>query len=280
MSRPARAVLLALAQAAVAPATAAPTADGTQPSATQAPTGTAATVQVDRLSDEHAGKGLDIGPLAHSPAGASPYLGPAEAPVVVNVFTDFQCPVCKRAADPIKQLAVDFPGQVKVVVRNSAPPAHPRSQAVALAALAAGNQGKYWQYYDRLWEDPHARDDISLEVIARALELDIERWKKDVSDPANAARVREESDAAIRLGAEGTPAFFVNGARQVGWGSFRDLRRSVEREIAAGAALATSGAAPGAIAEARIRATATKNAQREGEAVPNVDDWVNVLLAP
>jgi protein-disulfide isomerase len=188
--------------------------------------------------------------------------------------------VCKRAADPIKQLAFDFPDQVKVVVRNNALPMHARSQATALAALAAGNQGKYWAYYDRLWANPGARDDASLLRIAQALALDLDRWKKDIADPASSARVRAESDAALRLGAMGTPGFFVNGMRQVGWGSFRDLHDRVQREIAAGAQLAASGTPAKAIAEARIRQTAERNPKGDGEAAPDVDDWVKVLLAP
>lgn len=254
-------------------------ADAVAPAAPPVPAKPAAP-PVDRLSDEQAGKGLDLTAIAHSPADASPYLGPAEAPVVVNVFTDFQCPVCKRAADPIKQLAFDFPDKVKVVVRNNALPMHARSEATALAALAAGQQGKFWQYYDRLWAAPGARDEGSLARIATELELDLERWKKDRADPANVARVHSESAAAVRLGAAGTPGFFVNGMRQVGWGSFRDLHDRVERELAAGSSLATAGTSAKAIAEARIRQTADRNPKREGEGAPNVDDWVKVLLAP
>lgn len=235
---------------------------------------------IDRLSDEHAGKGVDLTGIAHSPADASPYLGPADAPVVVNVFTDFQCSVCKRAADPIKQLAIDFPGKVKVVVRHNALPTHTRAKSAAIAAIAAGNQGKFWEYYDRLWAAPSAREPAALTQIAQDLGLDLERWKKDVRDPASGARVQAESDAAVRLGALGTPGFFVNGMRQVGWGSFRDLRGRVEREIAAGASLSAAGTPSRQVAEARIRQDVERNTKREGEAAPDVDDWVKVLLAP
>ncbi len=254
-------------------------ASAAPPAAPPAPTAQAAPV-VDRLSDEQAGKGIDLAGIAHSPADGSPYLGPAEAPVVVNVFTDFQCSVCKRAADPIKQLAVDFPDMVKVVVRHNALPSHPRARATAIAAMAAGNQGKFWPYYDRLWASPGARDDASLARIAVDLALDLDRFKKDLADPATAARVQAESDAANRLGAAGTPGFFVNGTRQVGWGSFRDLRARVEREIAAGATLAAAGASPRSVAEARIRQTAERNPKRDQEPAPNADEWVKVLLAP
>lgn len=236
--------------------------------------------RADRMSDEHAGKDLDLSSLAHSPAGGSPYLGPAEALVVVNVFTDYQCPVCKRSADPVKQLAADFPGKVKVVLRNNALPMHARAEASAIAALAAGNQGKFWEYYDRLWAETSARDDASFERFARELGLDVERWKKDVADPETRARVRRESESAVKLGVPGTPGFFVNGQRQMGWGSYRDLRGRVEREIGAAASLVASGTAAKDVPAARIRATAEQNPKRDGDPAIQVDEWVKVLLAP
>src|SRR5262245_13482105 len=87
-------------------------------------------------TDEGAGKGVDMMLISHSPKDGSPYLGPKDAVVVVNVFSDFQCPVCKRAADPVKQLVVDFLDRVKVVFRDNALEMHGRSKPLALAAMA------------------------------------------------------------------------------------------------------------------------------------------------
>ncbi len=236
-------------------------------------------MSVDRMTDEWAGKGADLEKIAHSPADGSPYLGPKDAAVVVNVFIDFQCPVCTRVADPIKQLVLDFPDKVKVVYRNNALSSHSRAEATARAAMAAARQGKFWPYFDRLFAEFRARDDASLRRIATDLGLDGERFDKDLADPKIAELVRRESDAAVRLGVPGTPGLFVNGFRQMGWGSYRDLHNSVKREIAAADAASNSGKRPGEIAQARIRATADQNPKREGEAAVNADDWVKVLLA-
>lgn len=276
LRRSVRTLLPVLAVALVAAALPLRAADGPTP---VVPAATPAPPAVDRTSDEHAGKGIDLAKIAQSPADGSPFLGPEDAPVVVNVFTDYQCPVCKRIADPIKQLVADFPGTVKVVVRNNALPSHSRAQASALAALAAGRQGKFWPYYDRLWAEQSARDDASFERFAADLGLDLERWKKDVADPASVAAVRRESDAAVRLGVPGTPGFFVNGQRQMGWGSYRDLRARVEREVKAVAALVAAGTPEKDAAAARIRATAEQNPKRDGDPAVQVDDWVKVLLA-
>lgn len=231
-------------------------------------------------TDETAGKGADVERIGHSPADGSPYLGSKEAPVLVNIFSDFQCPVCRRSADPIKQLILDFPeGSVKVVFRHNALTMHPRSQAAALAALAAGKQGKFWQYYDTLFTNPVAYDDASLKQAAQGLGLDIARWEKDIADPKNLEKIREESASAVKLGAPGTPGIFVNGLRENGWGSYGGLKGMVEREIAKGRELAATGTPTPKIPAARIRAMAGTNrkAAKEGDIDPEV--WVRLLTA-
>jgi protein-disulfide isomerase len=165
-------------------------------------------------------------------------------------------------------------------VRNNALPSHVRAKPAAIAAVAAAKQGKYWDYYDKLWAKIGARSDLDLERMAMAAGLDVPRWKADLADPGSAARVQAESDAAVRLGASGTPALFVNGVRQVGWGSYRDLHDKVAREIAATDPLIQGGTPARSVAEARIRQSADRNQKRDGEAAPDLDDWVKVLLAP
>lgn len=231
------------------------------------------------ITDETAGKTADLSKIAHSPKDASPYLGAADALVVVNVFTDFQCPVCKRAADPIKQLVLDYPDKVKVVFRNNALPTHGRSQPAALAAMAAGQQGKFWEYYDRIFANPSALDDASLAQSATALGLDLEQWNKDIADPKSLKRIQDESAAAIRLGVPGTPGIFVNGYRQVGWGSYLDLRATVGREITAAEALVAKGTKSKDVPSARVREMAVKNVKKDGEAAVDTDAWAKVLLA-
>jgi len=231
------------------------------------------------MSDRVAGKGADLAKIGHSPRKGSPYLGPASAPVVVNVFSDFQCSVCARAADPVKQLVLDFPDKVKVVFRQNALPSHPRALPAAVAALAAGRQGKFWQYHDRLFAGQRALDDASLRGIASDLGLDLAQWEKDIADPEVALRVREESAAAIRVGALGTPGIFVNGIRQAGWGSYGGLRQIVQREIAAAEALVASGTALSDALAQRVRAMAEKNPPEKGAPPVSVEDWVKVLLA-
>jgi len=236
-------------------------------------------VEVDRSSDEWAGKEADLDKIGHSPKDGSPYLGPEKAPVVVNVFTDFQCPVCRRSADPIKQLVLDRPDKVKVVFRNNALPTHARSHAAALAARAAGRQGRFWPFYDRLFADPSALDEAGLKQTASDLGLDVDQWQRDMVDPKNAEKIEQESAAAVRLGVPGTPGIFVNGIRSTGWSAYRNLRWDVDKEIAEGEALAKAGTSLTDIPAVRIRATADRNPKSPGEGQVNADEWAKVLLA-
>ncbi len=234
---------------------------------------------LDSQSDEGAGKGVDVTKLGVSPKGPeSPYVGPREALVVVNVFSDFQCPVCKRSADPIKQLAADFPGKVKVYFRHNALAMHGRSKPAALATMAAKNQGKFWQYHDKLFETGQL-DDASFEQFAKDLGLDVAKFKADMADPAMAARVDQEAKWAESMGATGTPGFFVNGVRQVGWGSYMALKSMVQRELEKSEEAIAQGTPKAQVLQKRIAATASANSKNEGEGAINGDLWAKQLTA-
>lgn len=233
---------------------------------------------VDATNDEWAGKDADVSAIGSSPSNGSPYLGAPDPLVVVNVFSDFQCPVCRRTADPVKQLVLDYPWAVKVVFRHNALPIHPRAQAAAVAAVAAGKQGKFWQYHDRLFADQRALDDDALRQIAIDLGLDVAQWAHDAGDPKSVERVRLESAAAVRLGAASTPGIFINGIRQIGWASYRHLSRLVRAELAAAEALARSGTPRTAVPAARVRMS-VRSQLGVDTSVKDVEQWVDVLLA-
>jgi protein-disulfide isomerase len=242
-----------------------------------APPAAAKPQSLDSQSDEGAGKGADLAAIAKSPKDKVPYLGvDDDARVLVTVFSDFQCPVCRRSADPIKQLVLDFPGKVKVVFRHNALEMHGRSQPAAVAALAAQRQGKFWQFHDKLFETGRL-DDAGLLDHARAIGLDVAKFQSDLADGQLVEWVRNESKMAESLGASGTPAFFVNGQRQVGWGSYMALKSMVAREIAAGDALVQAGAKPGSVVRKRIQDQANSNGKNEGETVIDGKKWADLL---
>ncbi len=160
-----------------------------------------------------------------------PAYGPVDAPVHVVIFSDFQCPVCRRAGDATHQIAEEFPGQVRMEFWQHALEMHRNAANAAAASLAAHRQGKFWPYHDTLFRNQGALDEVSLGVYAEQLGLDMAKFRADYKDPALRARLKREGAFADALGARGTPAFMVNGKLSVGWGSWNGFRGQVEREL-------------------------------------------------
>jgi protein-disulfide isomerase len=163
--------------------------------------------------------------------GVSPAAGPHTAKVKVVVFSDFQCPVCRRAVEPIKALVREFPNDLQVIFKQNALEMHANALGAAAAATAAARQGKFWEYHDLLFQNQRALGEESLGVYAERLGLDLERFHRDRRSEAVLDQMLYERSVAERLDARGTPAFFVNGQKLVGWGSHRGFRGMIVRAV-------------------------------------------------
>jgi protein-disulfide isomerase len=170
-----------------------------------------------------------------------PAYGPLPAKVLVIVFSDFQCPVCKRSADATEQIAEEFPGEVRLEFWQHALASHASAENAAVASLAAQRQGKFWEYHDVLFRNQSALDSASLSRYAQQVDLDVDRFNKDVADPQLRERVKAEGAFAERMGATSTPAFVINGKVHIGWGSWAGFRGDVERELIEARKLETQG---------------------------------------
>ncbi|BCR05562.1 hypothetical protein DESUT3_26310 [Desulfuromonas versatilis] len=142
---------------------------------------------------------------------ASPTLGPADAPVSVVVFDDFQCPYCARLAPQLKQLLTSYPEKVKVVFKNFPLRSHPFARSAAIAALAAHRQGRFWDYHDLLFANYNQLDDGKFQQFAQQLQLDLERFEQDRQDPELWALITRDTGEGVEGGVRGTPTVFVNG---------------------------------------------------------------------
>jgi predicted DsbA family dithiol-disulfide isomerase len=172
----------------------------------------------------------------------------------VIVFSDFQCPVCRRCADATQQIAEEFPGEVRVEFWQHPLSSHQDAENAAVAALAAQRQGKFWEYHDELFRNQSALDPASLAGYAERLALDPERFKTDYADPELRARAGSEAAAADRFGARSTPAFMINGKLKIGWGSWLAFRSDVERELLEARKLEGQGTPVEQVAEQRAQA--------------------------
>lgn len=178
---------------------------------------------------------------------SGPSRGPADAPVVIVEFSDYQCPFCKRAEPTIDALVAKYPTQVRVVYRHMPLDGlHPRARAASIAAVCAEAQGKFWEYHGKLFENQQALSDEDLDKHATELGLDLASFKTCLANPETAQRVQRDSDAARAVGITGTPAFLINGILISGARPVDDFSKWIDQELAAKPGAATPAATPAA----------------------------------
>ena len=149
------------------------------------------------------------------PIEDSPVRGPSDALVTVVEFSDYQCPYCRQAHNTVTQVEKKYAGKIRLVMKQYPLPFHAQARPAALAAIAAGMQGRYWEMHDRLFGNAQL-DPETLEKHAREIGLDVQRWKRDQNDPKVEAIIQRDMGLATNVNVNGTPAFFVNGRRLPG----------------------------------------------------------------
>jgi protein-disulfide isomerase len=199
-------------------------------------------------------------PLEKAPAGwvPSPARGSDDPLVVVHIASDFQCPVCKRAVLPAEQLIRDLPSDVRVEFKHHALSSHARAEAAAVAAMAAHKQGKFWEFHDLLFGNFGQLSDGDFEDYAKQLNLDLDKFRADLADAALRQQVQSEGRACDIQDAPGTPGFFINGKKQVGWGSYFGFKTMVQRELDEAKKLAAQGMSRRDVLKQRMMQNADK----------------------
>jgi len=113
----------------------------------------------------------------------------------------------------LEQVLEKYPKDVKVVFKNFPLRMHKFGKPAATAALAAGKQGKFWEFHDLLFKDHNRLNQEKVEEIARELNLDMEKFEKDLKDPSFPLLISRDMAEGNRAGVRGTPTVFVNGKR-------------------------------------------------------------------
>lgn len=171
----------------------------------------------------------------------SPTLGAADAPVTVVEFYDPECEACAAFHPSVKKLLKDYEGKIRLVARYM--PLHPNSLSAATFTEAAGEQGKYWQAQEMLfqkqpeWGTKHgpqtsAPADINALFKKYATELGLDMSKMDAAFAENRynAKIQRDLKDGQTLGVRQTPTFFVNGRRLARFGE-ADLRALIDEEL-------------------------------------------------
>jgi protein-disulfide isomerase len=141
----------------------------------------------------------------------APYQGPESAPVTIVEFSDFQCPFCARALPSVQRLIKANHENVRFVFKNFPLDSHPDANLTHMAALAAGEQGKFWEMHDLIFARQKNLRRADLLSLASQLGLDMSKFEKDLDNPRLRTRIEDDKREGERLGVSATPTFVVNG---------------------------------------------------------------------
>jgi len=140
--------------------------------------------------------------------------GSADAAVTLVEYGDYECPYCGAAYPIVKELQSRLGDGLRFVFRNfPITTSHPHAEQAAESAEAAAAQGRFWEMHDVLYENQARLRDPDLRGYAEQLALDLDRFDQELAEHVHAARVREDFMSGVRSGVNGTPTFYVNGAR-------------------------------------------------------------------
>ena len=152
------------------------------------------------------------------------------ASVTIVEYSDFQCPYCKRAASVVSQVKQAYGDSVKIVFKQMPLPFHQHAFKAAQASVCSAQQGKFWEFHDRVFASTDLSVD-ALKQIASEAGLKVGEFNACLESEASRVVVEQELEEARQLGVTGTPTFIINGRKVVGAISFDVFKREIDREI-------------------------------------------------
>ncbi|MGD0886259.1 MAG: DsbA family protein [Thermodesulfovibrionales bacterium] len=167
------------------------------------------------------------------PVSARDYTeGPADAPLTLVEYGDYQCPYCGAAYPVVKHLQKTLGKKLRFVFRNfPLTQAHPYALIAAEAAEAAALQDKFWQMHDLLFEQQAFLEPDIIPLWAKRIGLDLEKFGSDIKQVVVDKRIMEDRQSGIRSGVNGTPTFFINGTRYDGSPNYDSLLAALKSEL-------------------------------------------------
>lgn len=178
------------------------------------------------------------------PVDKSPAKGPADALVTLVIFSEYECPFCKRVEPTIDQLMKDYEGKLRVVWKDRPLPFHKQAEPAALFALEArkqkGDKG-FWDAHHLLFENQPKYQMENFEEYSKKLGLNWAAVKNAIEKKTHAASIEADVALADGLKASGTPHMFINGRRIVGAQPLESFKKLMDEELAKAEALVKGG---------------------------------------
>jgi len=163
-----------------------------------------------------------------------PVKGLKSAPVTIIEFSDFQCPYCEiffTQTLPLIENNYIKTGKVRFVYRDFPLDSHQYAQKAAEAAKCADEQGKFWEYHDKLFNNQNALDISSLMQYAKELTLNVTTFNDCLNSGRMAPKVQKDFNDGLNYSISGTPTFFINGIELVGAQPYSVFEQLIDREL-------------------------------------------------
>jgi protein-disulfide isomerase len=167
------------------------------------------------------------------PVNGAPFKGSESAKVTMVKFEDFQCPFCKQAQPVLGEILSRYNGKVRLVHKDlPLDGIHPQARQAAEAARCADDEGKFWQYHDKLYASAPKAAPEDLKSYAKEVGLNENSFEKCLSTGKYKGRVQKDFDESVGLGLTGTPTFFINGRELSGAQSVEAIAQIIDEELA------------------------------------------------
>jgi protein-disulfide isomerase len=210
----------------------------------------------------------------------SPWTGAKNAKVTIVEFSDFQCPFCQRAEPTLQKILETYKGEVKLVWRNEPLSFHPNALPAAKAAMAAHKQGKFWEMHALMFQHQNELSEANYEQWAKQIGLDLARWRKDKESPEVAAAIAADARYGTQVGADGTPAFFINGKLISGAVPFDTFKPVIDEQIQKANAALKKGVKPEKLYETLVAENVGAAGAQEHQVAAKIDVGNAPVLGP
>ncbi len=163
---------------------------------------------------------------------ATPTVGPADAPVTLVEFSDYQCPFCHQAQATLDEVMKKYEGKVRFVHGEYPLPQHPRAFAASQASRCADEQGKFWDFHRNLLLQTGDYEEKDLLARGQLVGLEADKFKTCLASDRFDAAIDEGKRIGSAAGVNSTPTFFINGRKLTGGRSIEDFTRAIDAELA------------------------------------------------
>ncbi len=194
-------------------------------------TGEAREAFLGSLKQKHKVKVLLEPPREKVEIAGAPTKGPANAPVTIIEFSDFQCPYCSRVAPTLHEVVAKYGDKVRFAFRQFPLSFHPFAQKAAEASLCANEQGKFWEMHDAMFGNQQELGVDQLKARAAGMGLNADQFNQCLDSSKYAQKVAEDIADGQKVGVSGTPATFINGRMVSGAAGLQDFTNIIDDEL-------------------------------------------------